>query len=299
VQKYLERPLLYRGRKFDIRVWVLLTQRREIYFYQEGYIRTSSAEYQLETLNSETHLTNNILQKTFPEYSKHEPGNILPLTILQEYLPLLDERYQHFRLETITERMHDLTVDALLAAKQIAFCNHRIEFELFGLDFMVDEDLRTWLIEVNVNPSLSVANEYLEKLLPRMVDDMFKLVLDPSFPPANSTPTPHNFKLLYSDSVNLRRPFKTSLYPIPELAPPLNRPPEDERRVLRELTLEDTISSMLEAVIFIEFGPFIPYVSKLVNKLACYQLLLDKDLLSYCNTLALVAKSKVSGILLE
>jgi tubulin monoglycylase TTLL3/8 len=42
VQKYIEKPLLYYGRKFDIRVWVIVTGRNEIYFYRKGYIRTSS-----------------------------------------------------------------------------------------------------------------------------------------------------------------------------------------------------------------------------------------------------------------
>jgi D-alanine-D-alanine ligase-like ATP-grasp enzyme len=27
-------------------------------------------------------------------------------------------------------------------------------FELFGLDFMIDEDLCTWLIEANTNPCI-------------------------------------------------------------------------------------------------------------------------------------------------
>lgn len=34
VQKYIERPLLYRGRKFDIRVWAIMTTRNEVYFYK-------------------------------------------------------------------------------------------------------------------------------------------------------------------------------------------------------------------------------------------------------------------------
>ena len=31
-------------------------------------------------------------------------------------------------------------------------------FELFGYDFMIDEDFRVWLIEVNENPYLGVPN---------------------------------------------------------------------------------------------------------------------------------------------
>ena len=62
VQKYIERPLLYKGRKFDIRVWALVTSKIEIYFYTNGYLRTSSDDYDLNNENNYIHLTNNCLQ---------------------------------------------------------------------------------------------------------------------------------------------------------------------------------------------------------------------------------------------
>ena len=42
IQKYIERPMLYYERKFDIRVWVLVTDACDVFMYKDGYIRTSS-----------------------------------------------------------------------------------------------------------------------------------------------------------------------------------------------------------------------------------------------------------------
>lgn len=52
---------------------------------------------------------------------------------------------------------------------------------MLGYDFILDEDLNTYLIEVNTNPCLEESNELLRKLLPRMIDDMLNIVLDPVF----------------------------------------------------------------------------------------------------------------------
>lgn len=78
VQKYIERPLLYQKRKFDIRCYVLITSINGIqkgYWYQDGYIRTSSNEYSLENMDKQIHLTNDAIQKKCEEYGKHESGN--------------------------------------------------------------------------------------------------------------------------------------------------------------------------------------------------------------------------------
>lgn len=41
IQKYIEKPLLLNNRKFDIRVWVMLSHDLKLYFFKEGYLRTS------------------------------------------------------------------------------------------------------------------------------------------------------------------------------------------------------------------------------------------------------------------
>ena len=51
-------------------------------------------------------------------------------------------------------------------------------FEIFGYDFMIDSNLKTWLIEVNTNPCLEESSPILAEILPRMLDDAFKLTID-------------------------------------------------------------------------------------------------------------------------
>ena len=56
-------------------------------------------------------------------------------------------------------------------------------FEIYGYDFMIDKDLKPWLIEINTNPCLEESNSLLKQLVPRMVDDGFKLTVDLLYPP--------------------------------------------------------------------------------------------------------------------
>jgi len=51
IQKYIERPLLIKNRKFDIRVWVFINYDLNCYFFKEGYLRTSSSEFVIDPTN--------------------------------------------------------------------------------------------------------------------------------------------------------------------------------------------------------------------------------------------------------
>ena len=54
-------------------------------------------------------------------------------------------------------------------------------FEIFGYDFMLDEQCNPWLIEVNTNPCLDESSPLLQELLPRMLDNAFALTIDQIF----------------------------------------------------------------------------------------------------------------------
>ena len=67
--RYIERPLIIRSTKFDIRQYYIVTNWNPltIYFYKSCYLRFSSSKYQLDDLRSEEakfrHLCNNAIQE--------------------------------------------------------------------------------------------------------------------------------------------------------------------------------------------------------------------------------------------
>jgi hypothetical protein len=66
---------------------------------------------------------------------------------------------------------------------------------------MIDEDFGVNLIEINTNPCLETTCPILSKIIPRMLDNAFKIAIDPIFPPADL-----NFKRgSKSISINLFR----------------------------------------------------------------------------------------------
>jgi hypothetical protein len=66
VQAYIKNPLLINKRKFDIRVYGMLVchyGNLRGYFFEDGYLRTSSKEFSLENFtNKYIHLTNDAIQ---------------------------------------------------------------------------------------------------------------------------------------------------------------------------------------------------------------------------------------------
>lgn len=62
-------PLLYNGRKFDIRMYMLVTlvnKKIRGYIYEEGYLRTCSRSYTYDNFNKFVHLTNDAIQTRCP-----------------------------------------------------------------------------------------------------------------------------------------------------------------------------------------------------------------------------------------
>jgi len=78
--------------------------------------------------------------------------------------------------------MNKLTTDIFRATFDKLDPKRRINtFEVFGLDFMIDDEFKVYLIEVNTNPCLELSSPLLARLIPNMLENAFKLTVDPLF----------------------------------------------------------------------------------------------------------------------
>ena len=50
-----------------------------------------------------------------------------------------------------------------LECAQDSIINRENSFELFGYDFMIDEECNTWLIEINTSPAMDYSTVRLER----------------------------------------------------------------------------------------------------------------------------------------
>ncbi len=62
--------------------------------------------------------------------------------------------------------------------KKINLKNSKFCFQIFGYDFIIDSNYKVWLLEINDTPGLSESSPLIKMLVPRMIDDAFRLTLD-------------------------------------------------------------------------------------------------------------------------
>ena len=56
---------------------------------------------------------------------------------------------------------------------------NQFNFEIFGFDFLIDKKGKCWLIEINTNPCLEFTGSLTSRVIGHMIDNSFKLVIDP------------------------------------------------------------------------------------------------------------------------
>ncbi|XP_012272685.1 probable tubulin polyglutamylase TTLL2 isoform X2 [Orussus abietinus] len=177
VQRYIEKPLLIGGYKFDLRLYVCVPSYRPltVYLYREGLARFATDKFSLDILdNPYSHLTNCSLNKLGPGYSqkKERVGSGCKWTLRQLRRYLEQVGHEDWFLWQRIACIVSLTILSQAAGiPKSANC-----FELFGFDILIDENLKPWLLEVNVSPALGNDCEVDSEVKKPLLHDLFDLL---------------------------------------------------------------------------------------------------------------------------
>ncbi|XP_053672131.1 tubulin monoglutamylase TTLL4-like [Anopheles nili] len=170
VQRYIERPLLINGSKFDLRLYVLVTSLNplRVYMHTDGLARFASVKYseKSETLSDRyMHLTNYSINKLSTNYSQNEDadacqGHKWTIKSLWSYFA-----EQGINVDRLWSALRNLVLRTVLAGEGSIHALSKVNvgckyncYELFGIDVLLDSELVPWLLEVNISPSLHSAS---------------------------------------------------------------------------------------------------------------------------------------------
>lgn len=182
VQRYIPNPLLLEGRKFDIRAYMLIASTVPfLVLFHHGYIRLSCLKYDGNDTNLTTHLTNQYVQKKDPNYKDVKEDTAWNMEKFNDYInrQIVGDKglEQDWVFGAMTKQMQRIMLHLFNSVK------HKLQskigyFALYGLDFMIDADMKVWLIEVNVNPALHTNCEALREVIPGVVEETLHLSIE-------------------------------------------------------------------------------------------------------------------------
>lgn len=185
VQAYLDRPHTIRGHKYVLRLYVLISSLTplRVYLYRQGFAKLASEPWDPEDAD------NPFSQLTNPDINALNTRAEVPVEFidLARYRAWL--RDQGHDDAGLFARLRDLVgltvisaVDDLRRRGQEVGADPRGGYELLGLDCLVDADLKPWILECNLSPSLGTCaapedgGRVEERIKGELVRDMLALV---------------------------------------------------------------------------------------------------------------------------
>ncbi len=159
VQEYIDNPHVMNDRKYVLRLYVLISSVEPLRFYlhDEGFAKLASEPYNIEDPdNPFAHLTNPDINATNTDADA--PVVFVGLGAYRQWLR--DTGYDD---EALFAKIRDLVTLTVIAVRERMRQRINVQkapangcYELLGVDCLVDADLKPWILECNLSPSLEV-----------------------------------------------------------------------------------------------------------------------------------------------
>lgn len=179
-QPYVDPPLLLpsrENRKFHVRVYCLAVGALKVYVYKEMLALFAAKAYQPPShleVDLACHLTNTCFQD-----GPSRDGSVV------RYWDLEDAAHGPDWKEKVFEQICEATAAVFEAAAReqvVHFQTLPNAFEVFGIDFLVDSFLRTWLLEINAYPDFKQTGQQLQdSVIGGLFRQVMKVAVRPFF----------------------------------------------------------------------------------------------------------------------
>jgi len=164
LQQYIKNPHLLNGHKYTFRMFVIITNFSGVYLYKTGYFNVGRTAYHSNDLTQlEAHLTNEHL------YEDHSP-NVWQIPTSR--CPNFEMIYQQM------QQIIDKVIAGLKKEASALFSDHTIAkaFSFFGFDFILDNQLKLWLLEVNHGPCFPIDDHH--PLQQHLYDEFWQTIVN-------------------------------------------------------------------------------------------------------------------------
>ncbi|KAI8646975.1 tubulin-tyrosine ligase family-domain-containing protein [Parasitella parasitica] len=173
IQRYIDKPLLVEKRKFHVRAYVLAKSNIQVYLYKDMLALFAMKDYDTTNLDDNLiHLTNTCLQAGEEGYDEQASVKLFwELGLAQE------------DLNRIFEQMKDILADVFDActSEMTTFQAMPNAFELFGVDFMMDQELNVYFLEANAFPDFKQTGGKLQHIIQELFESTTRVAVEPFF----------------------------------------------------------------------------------------------------------------------
>lgn len=189
VQVYVERPFLITGRKFDIRLYALVTSVSpvRIYMHDSGLIRFATHKYDPNAplTDLHTHLTNFSLNKDDEEFVRCGEDLEESIEDSKWSIPFFIKYLKDNGIDSdaLFKELDRVCTAAILAGMSTIQTHHQryvkhrhSSFEQLGIDVLLDENLHPTIVEINVSPAMSGMDSKLDyQIKSRLMHDVLSM----------------------------------------------------------------------------------------------------------------------------
>uniref|UniRef100_A0A336L6M1 CSON005253 protein n=1 Tax=Culicoides sonorensis TaxID=179676 RepID=A0A336L6M1_CULSO len=181
IQKYIEVPLLCYNTKFDIRSYfmILVDQTHvRLFIHPVCSVKLASCEFSLDDLNESIHITNAAVQQKYhfksnPNLPAHHMWSLGTLILYIESTKGEGHMWNEKVYPTMKRTLESLFWTSV---ENIELTPGR--FELFGCDWIITNDYKPYLLEVQRPPGMGIYSPVSRIVCPHILKDVVKVSVD-------------------------------------------------------------------------------------------------------------------------